>query len=81
MGDMICVKIWSQIILIWVPEYVKSFDTIADILERSVAHPFIQEVNPTFGSLSQWILSGNIAKVLLKEVKHSYPGDVLHFWI
>jgi len=57
---------------------VKSSDTIADILERSVAHPFIQEINPTFGSLSQWIRSGNIIKNFLKEMKHSYPEDVLN---
>jgi len=67
-------KICLQKIFNWVPEYVKS-DTIADILERSVAHPFIQEVHPTFGSL---IISGNITKELLKEVKHSYPEDVLN---
>jgi len=45
-----------------------------------VAHPFIQEVNLTFGSLSPWILSGNISKDLLREVKHSYPEDVLNFF-
>jgi len=62
----------------WVLEYVKSSDTIADIFKRSVAHPFIQEVNLIFGSLSQWIISSNIPKDLLKEVKNSYPEDVIY---
>jgi len=51
-----------------------------DILQRSVAHPFIHKVNLSFGNFSQWILKGNINKDLLKEVRHSYPERCTTFF-